>query len=43
MIKHYFDNHEDVKAFDKDISFYDSKIDLFKKFLTNYIKMRKAL
>ena len=42
MIKHYFDHHENIKAFDKDISFYDSKIDLFKKFLTNYIKLRKS-
>lgn len=42
MIKHYFENHASIKAFDKDITFYDSKIDLFNKFLTNYIKFRKV-
>ena len=40
MIKHYFDRHKDIKAFDKDMSFYDNKIDLFQKFLNNYLKLK---
>ncbi len=42
MIKHYFDNHKDIKAFDKDITFYDSKINLFQKFIKNYISLQSS-
>lgn len=42
MIKHYFAYHHDIKSFDKDISFYDTKIDLFQKFLTNYMKVKNS-
>lgn len=40
MIKYYFEKHEHIKAFDKDISFYDNKIDLFQKFLKNYLMLK---
>lgn len=33
MIKYFYDKHDKLETFDKDIAFYDTKIDLFAKFV----------
>lgn len=33
MIKYFYDKHDRLETFDKDISFYDQKIELFQKFV----------
>lgn len=33
MIKYFYDKHDKIETFDKDISFYDNKIWLFAKFV----------
>ncbi|MEI7477197.1 MAG: hypothetical protein WCJ81_01285 [bacterium] len=38
MITYFYNNHDSLETFDKDISFYDQKIELFQKFVEQNAK-----
>lgn len=42
MIKYYYEHYEDLECFDKDMSYYDRKIQLFEKYIDLYGKRRKT-